>query len=140
MLRDLFIKDIGWKLFSLFLAAVIWFTVNRILHESMLPQTDSTLRTVTYDNLPVAAVSTFADVRSYHLAPVTVKVTISGPDVAVKTLQADQLHATVNVGINNLSRSQMLPVDISLPSQVAVVDIEPDKVLVTQPAPVDKKP
>ena len=146
-MRDLFIKDIGWKLFSLVLAAAIWLTVHRILNETNRsvpdaggPSVQAVPRTVTYDNLPITPLSATADVRAFHIAPTTVKVVVTGPDSVMSTLQADQLHASVNIAGAGLSRGLMLPVEISLPSKVAVVSIEPDRVLVIIPVPTEKKP
>jgi hypothetical protein len=65
MMRDFLLKDWKWKLFSLFLAAVIWLTVHRILE----PEAVSLVRrtsTVTYNNLTVDPVSSTADVRAYR--------------------------------------------------------------------------
>ncbi|MBW8864313.1 MAG: hypothetical protein JF609_05200 [Verrucomicrobia bacterium] len=136
-MRDLFTKDIGWKLFSLFLAAAIWFTVNRILHEANAPGEDAT---VTYDNLPVTPLSAAADVHGFHIAPTTVKVTVTGPARVMNSLQADQLHASVNITGAGLTHGLLMPVEISLPSQVAVVNIEPAKVLVAVPVAPETKP
>ena len=140
MMRDFFIKDVGWKLFSLLLAATIWLTVNRILHETSTPLPDTSILPVTYGSLPVTVVSATADVRSFHVLPVTVKVTVTGPASAMGILQADQLHATVNLTSIAPGRGQFLPVEISAPAKVAVTSIDPDKVLVIVPSPPDKKP
>jgi len=139
-MRDLFTKDIGWKLFSLFLAAAIWFTVNRILNETRVSALDVGAPTVTYDNLTVTPLSAVADVREFHIAPTAVKVTVTGPAQVMKTLQADQLHASVNIAGASLTHGLLLPVEISLPSQVAVVSIEPDKVFVIVPVAPETKP
>ena len=139
-MRDLFTKDVGWKLFSLFLAAAIWLTVNRILHETNVPAASTSGTPVTYGNLPITVVSALADVRAFHLAPTTVKVTVTGPAAVMNTLQADQLHATVNVPAAGLLSGRLLLVEISTPPNVAVASIEPDKVLVIVPTMPEKKP
>ena len=139
-MRDLFTKDIGWKLFSLFLAAAIWFTVHRILHETNVPADDVGSPTVTYDNLTVMPLSAMADVREFHIAPTTVKVTVTGPAQVMNTLQADQLHASVNITGAGLTHGLLMPVEISLPSQVAVVNIEPERVHVIVPVVPETKP
>jgi len=139
-MRDLFTKDLGWKLFSLFLAAAIWLTVNRILHETSAQVPDSAIRTVIYDNQPVSVVSATADVHGYHVMPTTVKVTVVGPAVVMNTLQANDLHVTVNIPAASLLSGRMFQVEISTPPNVAVASIEPDKVLVIVPTVPDKKP
>ena len=139
-MRDLFTKDLGWKLFSLFLAAAIWFTVKRVLQESAVPVPDANISTVTYDNLPVMVVSATADVRGFRVVPTTIKVTVIGPAAAMKTLQASELHATVNATGASLVQSVILPVEISSPSKVAVASIEPDRIILTPPAQPEKKP
>lgn len=139
-MRDLLTKDLGWKVFSLLLAAAIWLTVNRILHEAIIPSAAVNGSPVTYGNLPVTLVSSTADVRAFHVAPMTLKVTVTGPASVMNTLQADQLHATATVSGASLTHGQLVPVEISLPPRVAIVSIEPDKVLVIVPNPPDKKP
>jgi YbbR domain-containing protein len=139
-MRDIFFKDIGWKLFSLLLAAAIWFTVHRILHEAVTALPDETVRTVTYDNLPVTPVSMTADVHAYSVAPASVKIAVTGPDSAMNTLQANEIHATANITGASLTHGQLVPVEISLPAKVAVVSIEPDKVLVVVPPAPQKNP
>jgi YbbR domain-containing protein len=133
-MRDLFFKDLGWKIFSLLLAAGIWFTANRILHEKNSPDTDTSTSTFHYDNLPVTLVSAGADVRGFHAAPATVKVIVSGPVAAMTQLQANELHATANVTGAALTSGKLVDVEISAPAQIAVTGIEPDKIFVTPPA------
>jgi YbbR domain-containing protein len=134
-MRDLFTKDLGWKLFSLFLATAVWLTANRILNEKGAPDTNSSTRTATYDELPVTLVSTAADVHDFHFAPTSVKVTVTGPADVMGKLQADHLRATANVTGVALTHGQLVDVEVYAPPQVAVVSIEPEKVMVTPPPP-----
>ena len=51
-MRDWVTKDLGWKLFSLFLAVGIWLTVHKIYEEPK-----AATGPVTFGNLPVLVVS-----------------------------------------------------------------------------------
>ena len=71
-LRDWFIKDLGWKLFSLVLAVAIWLTVHNILRDARSPSAGNPCATdhaVTFTNLPVLVVSVSADVRDFQVVP-----------------------------------------------------------------------
>jgi len=139
MLRDLLIKDLGWKLFSLFLAIAIWFTANRILHESGATTDATTTTTLDYDALPVTLVSSSGPVSGLELTPNTVKVTVSGPQDIMHQLKLGSLHATVNVTGTNIARDVRWPVEISAPLHISIISVEPAKVWVitsTPPEPV----
>ena len=126
-MRDLFIKDWGWKLFSLILAVVIWFTVHRILQESGTPGTNASgVSTLTYGNLPVNLVSSAQDVRDYRLLHPTVSVTVNGSPEVIGKLQANQIHATVDLtGIDTVNTAK-LRVEISVPAGVTVISVTPE--------------
>ena len=139
-MRDWVTKDLGWKLFSLFLAVAIWLTVHKIYEEPGAPSGLAGGNTVTFGNLPVRVVSTAADVRDFRVAPLTVKVTVSGSAEDMARLQADQVHAVVNLTDIGPERDLHVPVDVSAPPGVTLVSVDPPKVGVIVPPPPDKKP
>lgn len=132
MIRDLLIKDTGWKLFSLFLAITIWLTVKKINEEPVAVAGS----TITFEALPVNMVSSASDVRAFQLSPRTVTVTFSGtPDVMDK-LSPDQVRAMVDLtGVANLASGRELSrlVEISAPAGVTLVALDPTNVTITQP-------
>ena len=99
-MRDLFIKDWGWKLLSVILAAGIWLTVHKIIDPK---NTDAAAAgsTFTYDNLPVTVVSAAADVHDCRVIPAAVKVTVSGPAGVMNTLKIGDVHAVVEYAETN---------------------------------------
>lgn len=132
-MRDLFIKDWAWKLFSLLLAVVIWFTVHRILVESVAPKPPSETSTLTYGNLPVAIVSASGDVRDYRPLQPTVSVTVSGPPEIIGILQANQLRATVDLtDITNVNNEKQ-HVEVSVPPGVMLISVKPEAIGVLPP-------
>ena len=135
MLRNFFTKDSGWKLFSLVLAVAIWVTVHRILTETGVPAPSDLGDTVTYGDLSVQVVSASADVHDFRVAPTTVKVTLSGPDEIMDKLQADKVHAVVDLTGFQLDGDMHCPVDVTAPPHVTVISVDPPKVAVIPPPP-----
>ena len=132
-IRAWLVDDVGWKIFSLILAAAIWLTVHRILLESFMPSSGAGGSTLTYGNLPVFIVASAADVHLYRVAPETVKITVSGSPETIAVLQANQIRATVDLTGIDSARDLKRSVDVAVPSGVTVISVEPAKVGVIVP-------
>jgi YbbR domain-containing protein len=139
-MRDWVTKDFGWKLFSLLLALAIWLTVHKIYEEPRNASGSAAGSTVTFDNLPVLVVSSAADVRDFRVAPNTVSVKVGGPPEAMADLQANQIHAMVDLTDIPSTRDLRQRVDVSTPPGITLVSVDPPKVGVIVPPPPDKKP
>jgi YbbR domain-containing protein len=127
-MRDRITKDFGWKMFSVFLALVIWLTVHKIYEEPGAAAARA--RENTYSDLPVLIVSESADVHDFRVAPATVSVTVSGPPEAMSTLQANEIRATIDLTTGKELRRK---VEISTPPNVTLVSVEPSRVSVILP-------
>ena len=142
-MRDWFIKDLGWKLFSVFLALAIWLTVHKILEESappsiLLSRPPAMTYTNTFNNLPVLIVSAAADVREFHVTPNAVTVTVSGQPEIMAALRMDQVHALVDLTDIEAARNLQRRVDITTPAGVTLVNVNPAEVNVVIPPPRKK--
>jgi len=105
------------------------------LLESSLPVAGSGASTLTCDNLPVAIVSASADVRDYRLLQPAVSVTVSGPTEVIGKLQANQIHATVDLTGTNAVGTAKQPVIVAVPAGVTVVSVKPEAIGVLPPPP-----
>ena len=132
-MRDWLTKDLSWIIVSLLLAVAIWLTVHKIQEEVEAPVTRGVENT--YGNLPVRLFSAAADVRNYRVAPGTVAVTVSGPPNAMAILQADKIHAVVNLTGIESSHDLRRPVEVSVPIGMTLVKVEPLEVGVIVPPP-----
>ena len=138
-MRDWFIKDLGWKLFSVFLALAIWLTVHKILEESappppIAPPLPPSPVAMTFTNLPVLIVSAAADVREFHVTPSAVTVIVSGQPEIMAGLRASQIHALVDLTDIEAARDLRRRVDVTTPTGVTLVNVYPADVNVVIPA------
>ena len=134
MLRDLFLKDFGWKLFSLLLAAFIWYTVHKIIEEPKAAIVSPANVQVTYGNVPVTIVASAADAHVFEVDSNAVSVTVSGTKEAMDVFEANQIRATVDVsGFDEKTGDLNRRVDVSVPWGVTVIDVEPALVKVIPP-------
>ena len=139
-MRDWVTKDLGWKLFSLFLAVSIWLTVHKIYEEPRNASAPGADVPVTFGTLPVLVVSGASDVRNFRVSPATVAVKVSGPPEVMAGLQASQIHAVVDLTDIQSARDLRRRVDISTPPGVTLMSIAPTNVDVIVPPPPNKKP
>jgi|SRR5882724_3132621 len=140
-MRDWLTKDLSWKIFSAFLAVAIWLTVHKIREESaplsvLMP---SSPVAITFTNLPVLIVSAAGDVREFHVTPSAVAVTVSGQPEILAALRENHIHAVVDLTDIEAARNLYRRVDISTPTGVTLISVEPAEVNVVIP-PQRKKP
>ncbi|MGO8763924.1 MAG: CdaR family protein [Limisphaerales bacterium] len=127
-MRDWLTNDLYWKGFAVFMAIGIWLTVHKFSEEGAPPGLLSVQNTFT--NV-VMAVSSTADVRGANIVPDEVKVEIDGPPEIMATLNADRIHAFVNLtGIDSAHASSRF-VEVAAPLHVTILNIDPPDVNVT---------
>jgi YbbR domain-containing protein len=134
MLRDFVLHDFLLKLFSLALAVLIWFTITEIQKESSpLPHLTMNSDVKTFSNLPVVVMSAAQDVRSFKVNPSAVEVTVQGDAKILKNLSSKDIRVIVDLtgveGTGGLRKR----IEVSTPSGVTHVRVEPEEVEVRFP-------
>ena len=132
-LKDLVLKDVWLKLFSLVLATLIWFTVNIAIQNQVSPVASLPLgRTEhrTFSNLPVLVVSSAQDVRGASINPKDVEVTVEGEPKALKNLYTHDIRVFVDLTGIEAAHDMRKRVEVSTPAGVTPVKVDPPEVQV----------
>jgi len=139
-LRGIFIKDAGWKLFSLALATVIWFTVRPVSREPAKPGNPlAVLVPRTFTNLPVVVMSSAADVRAFKVKPDAVRVTVSGRREIVDALVEQDIRVRVDLTGIESARGLQARVTVAVPPGVTFIAARPAEVDVVVPPKSDSE-
>ncbi len=126
-LRHLFLEDFWWKLFSLVLAILIWFTVTFASQKEI-----GTDRRV-FVNLPVTVMSSIEDVRDFKVTPAAVEVTVQGRAETLQNLQPKDIRAMVDLTGVAAASDLRERVEVSVPAGVTFLGVVPEEVQVIFP-------
>jgi YbbR domain-containing protein len=134
-LRDFVQHDFLLKVFSFALAVLIWFTVTEIQKEaSPIPRLTMNSDVKTFSNLPVVVMSAAQDVRSFKVNPSAVEVTVQGDAKTLKNLSSKDIRVIVDLTGVETSSGLRKRIEVSTPSGVTHVRVEPEEVEVRFPA------
>jgi hypothetical protein len=124
MFKHLFTRNLGWKVSSIGLAALVWFTASYGLERSGL--TPGTRRTFT--NLPVTVMTDANRQRDYIIEPAVVRATFRGDQALLEGLQPSEITVFVNLtGIAD-AKSFRRRVDVHAPAGVTLAWVVPSEV------------
>ncbi|HEY9173271.1 MAG TPA: CdaR family protein [Verrucomicrobiae bacterium] len=133
-LRNLFLHDLGLKLFALGLALLIWATVQFAIRKEIIgigPSGPQAMRT--FEDLPVMVLSGAADVRAFRVAPACVAVTVRGEREILRQLTEKEMRATVDLTDIAEARDLRKHVDVATPPGITLVRVAPPDVEVVVP-------
>ena len=137
-LRDLIFRDFWLKLFSFVVAVLIWFIVNIALKNEGSPGSITSLSLVppeqrVFANLPVVILSSAEDVRSVHVSPKEVEVTVQGDPKLLKTLKAEDIRVLLDLTGIGAAHDLRKRIEVSTPPGISHVRIYPEEVQVIFP-------
>ncbi len=135
MVRDLVVKDFGWKLLALAMAVMIWVIVKGFSDDG------GNLTERTFTDLPAQIVSGRADVQNFKIKPDLVEVTVKGQPDGIKALTENDIRVLVDVSRLEPAPHSRQRVDVSVPTRITIVKVHPAEVeVVVPPRPANSVP
>jgi YbbR domain-containing protein len=136
-LRKLILEDFWLKLFSFILAVLTWFTVNSMASQkeglSMAPHSSAGSKQRSLPSLPVVILSSAQDVRSFHVSPSEVEVTLQGDPKILESLQNKDIRVSVDLTGIGAAHDLRKRIDVSTPVGITHVRVMPEEVQVIFP-------
>jgi hypothetical protein len=128
MLRELLLRNLGWKMLSLGLAVAIWLTVKTAINERGGAQSVRT-----FSDIPAQIVSGTTDVRAFRVTPDVVSVTVRGRPEVIGVLSEREIHAFVDTTSTDISQNFTRRVEVATPIGITIVRVDPVEVAVEVP-------
>jgi YbbR domain-containing protein len=137
-LRNLVLRDLWLKLFSLGLAILTWFIISTAVYRkpaaSVMTLSNPRSQEQSYFNIEVQVLAAASDVRSFRVQPNEVAVTVRGDTNLLQGLQAKDIHALVDLtGIESAPRGLRKRIEVTTPAGITFVRVVPAEVDVLVP-------
>ena len=125
--RDVLLRNLGWKLLSLGLAVAIWVTVRPAINRRGI----ASVRT--FEQIPAQIVSGTTDVRALRVDPENVSVTVQGPSEMIRVLTDREISAFVDVTSTDVAQNFNRPLRVATPPGITLMRVDPAEVTVIVP-------
>lgn len=130
LLRSIFVKDLGLKLFSLGLAISFHYTAD---HFGVSPTSLTLQDTREFRSLPVVVLSSADDVRRAKVYPSQVDVTLRGEHNLLTKLSEKDIRVLVDLTGIEMAHDLRKRVEISTPAGITYSRVSPEYVEVVFP-------
>ena len=124
--RNLMVHNLGWKLLSLFLGALVWYSVNRGIERGF---TFSRPNSVTIE-LPVSILTSGQIPTAFEVRPAKVRVTVQGRRDVLKRLLPDDIVAYVDLSDVFTATEVQRPVEVNVQRGATAILVDPASVRV----------
>lgn len=133
-MRDFLTKDLGWKIFSLVLAIILYFTVRGVRQSGGETGRPLESRAVhTFRGVPVLVMSAAADVREFKVNPASVQVTLRSLSENLVQLSPGDIRVTVDLTGIESAQNLRKRVHVATPPGITLVEVSPPEVNVMVP-------
>jgi YbbR domain-containing protein len=131
-LRNFFQHNLGLKIFSLFLATLIWVSIQFGMDNNLkLPQNlILNVENKGMLHLPVGVLTASSNLTSYVVSPNEVLVSLTGDAAAIRELTPRTVKAYVDLTQNQQAQSDVHTVRVHLPAGVTLLRVVPQSVRV----------
>ena len=136
LLRYLFVKDFWLKLFSFALAVLIWFTVNIAINKESSGAPALSLTPVEerkFSDLPVVVLSSAEDVRTVHVNPKNIEVTVRGEPKLLNVVRGRDIRVLLDLTGIPAAHDMRVRIEVTVPAGLSVARVSPEEVQVTFP-------
>jgi YbbR domain-containing protein len=128
--RNLILHNFWWKLLSLFLAALLWLTINisfqKNERETMAAREVETESRRQFYGIPIALLTSSGNSNRFAVKPELVSVDVASKDnAALDDLQPRLVQAFVDVSDAEDEKEFRKPVQIHVPQDFVVIAINP---------------
>jgi hypothetical protein len=122
-MRDLILHNFRWKVFSLLLAGLAWFTIHTSLREDLSQVVVSGQRS--FQNIPVILLTSVKSTSQFVPSPDTVEVAVSGSEAELEKLKDEDVRAFVDVTRVKDEKEVRRKIQVQVPGKCQVVGVNP---------------